>query len=114
SIRRSVTWTFFLSVVVNIGMWFERFVIIVTSLHRDYIPSSWAMFQPTIFDISDYIFSFGFFFTCFFLFSKYLPVINMAEVKGVLRSSSEKLPQKIAGVSKAEKMAVPAYGKDAK
>jgi molybdopterin-containing oxidoreductase family membrane subunit len=113
SIRRSVTWTFFLSVIVNIGMWFERFVIIVTSLHRDYIPSSWAMFSPTMFDIGDYIFSFGFFFTCFFLFSKYLPVINMAEVKGVIKSSSEKLPKKVSGVSKAERLTSPSYKKDA-
>ena len=100
SIRRSVKWTFFISVIVNIGMWFERFVIIVTSLHRDYIPSSWANFSPTIFDISDYIFSFGFFFTFFFLFSKYLPVVNMAEVKAVLRTASEKLPANLSGVAK--------------
>jgi len=105
SIRRSVKWTFFISVIVNIGMWFERFVIIVTSLHRDYVPSSWAMFSPTMYDIGDYIFSFGFFFTCFFLFSKYLPVINMAEVKGVIKSTSEKLPKKVSGVSKTERLA---------
>jgi molybdopterin-containing oxidoreductase family membrane subunit len=94
-------------------MWFERFVIIVTSLHRDYIPSSWAMFSPTMFDIGDYIFSFGLFFTCFFLFSKYLPVINMAEVKAVIKTTSEKLPKKVSGVSKADRLASPAYKKDA-
>ncbi|MFN8346468.1 MAG: NrfD/PsrC family molybdoenzyme membrane anchor subunit [Spirosomataceae bacterium] len=113
TLRRSVTWTFFISVIVNIGMWFERFVIIVTSLHRDYVPSSWAMFSPTMFDIGDYIFSFGLFFTCFFLFSKYLPVINMAEVKGVIKTTSEKLPKKVSGVSKADRLASPAYKKDA-
>ncbi|TDB63674.1 NrfD/PsrC family molybdoenzyme membrane anchor subunit [Arundinibacter roseus] len=113
SIRRSVTWTFFISVIVNIGMWFERFVIIVTSLHRDYLPSSWAMFSPTMYDIGDYIFSFGFFFTLFLLFSKYLPVINMAEVKSVIRSSSEKLPAKVAGVAKGERVANPTFNKDA-
>ncbi len=112
TIRRSVKWTFFISIIVNIGMWFERFVIIVTSLHRDYLPSSWAMFSPTRFDIGDYIFSFGFFFTFFLLFSKYLPVINMAEVKAVLRSSSERLPAKIAGVAKGEGVASPNYNKD--
>ncbi len=89
-IRRSIAATFALSIVVNIGMWFERFVIIVTSLHRDYIPSSWAMFYPTMYDIGDYLFSFGFFFTCFLLFAKYFPVINMAEVKGIIKSSSGK------------------------
>ncbi|TAE39016.1 MAG: hydrogenase [Runella slithyformis] len=113
SIRRSVKWTFFISIIVNIGMWFERFVIIVTSLHRDYIPSSWAMFSPTMFDIGDYIFSFGFFFTCFFLFSKYLPVINMAEVKAIVKSSSEKLPKKVSGVAKGERVSAPTFNKDA-
>ncbi|MBU1822709.1 MAG: polysulfide reductase NrfD [Bacteroidetes bacterium] len=113
SIRRSVTWTFFISVIVNIGKWFERFVIIVTSLHRDYLPSSWAMFSPTMFDIGDYIFSFGFFFTLFLLFSKFLPVINMAEVKAVIRSSSERLPAKVAGVAKGERVANPTFNKDA-
>ena len=112
-IRRSVTWTFFIAILVNIGMWFERFVIIVTSLHRDYLPSSWAMFSPTMFDIGDYIFSFGFFFTFFLLFSKFLPVVNMAEVKAVLRSSSETLPKKVAGVAKGDRVTSPSYNKDA-
>ncbi len=87
-IRRSIAASFILSIVVNIGMWFERFVIIVTSLHRDYLPSSWAMFYPTQFDIGDYIFSFGLFFTLFFLFAKYLPVINMAEVKSIMKGEN--------------------------
>jgi molybdopterin-containing oxidoreductase family membrane subunit len=113
-LRRSITFTFFISVIVNIGMWFERFVIIVTSLHRDYIPSSWAMFSPTRYDIGDYIFSFGLFFTLFLLFSKYLPVVNMAEVKAVLRSTSAQLPGKIAGVAKVRQRgtAEPVYNKD--
>lgn len=90
SIRTNLTATFILSIIVNIGMWFERFVIIVSSLHRDYLPSSWRDFYPTIYDIGDYIFSFGLFFVCFFLFAKFLPVINMAEVKAILKSSSER------------------------
>ncbi len=90
-IRTSIVATFALSIVVNIGMWFERFVIIVTSLHRDYLPSSWAMFYPTLTDVGLYMFSFGLFFTLFFLFAKFFPVINMAEVKAVLKSSSEKV-----------------------
>jgi molybdopterin-containing oxidoreductase family membrane subunit len=89
SVRRSILATFVLSIVVNVGMWFERFVIIVTSLHRDYIPSSWAYFSPTWFDIGDYANSFGLFFTLFLLFSKFLPVINMAEVKAILKSSGD-------------------------
>ena len=90
-IRTSVVATFVLSIIVNIGMWFERFVIIVTSLHRDYVPSSWTMFHPTMYDIGEYLFTFGFFFTAFLLFAKFFPVINMAEVKSIVKSDSEKL-----------------------
>ena len=89
-IRTSIAATFILSIIVNIGMWFERFVIIVTSLHRDYLPSSWAMFTPTIYDMGVYLFTFGLFFTAFFLFAKFFPVINIAEVKSIVKSSSEK------------------------
>jgi len=89
-IRTSIAATFIISIIVNIGMWFERFVIIVTSLHRDYLPSSWAMFYPTIYDMGVYLFTFGLFFTLFFLFAKFFPVINMAEVKSIVKSSSEK------------------------
>jgi len=89
-IRTNIASTFVISIIVNIGMWFERFVIIVTSLHRDYIPSSWAMFYPKAADIGVYLFSFGFFFTAFFLFAKYFPVINMAEVKSIVKTTSEK------------------------
>ncbi|SOE22073.1 quinol:cytochrome c oxidoreductase quinone-binding subunit 1 [Spirosomataceae bacterium TFI 002] len=89
SVRESIVWSFVIAVVVNIGMWFERFVIIVTSLHRDYLPSSWTYFTPRMGDIGDYIFTFGLFFTLFLLFAKFLPVINMAEVKAILKSSGE-------------------------
>jgi Ni/Fe-hydrogenase subunit HybB-like protein len=90
-IRTSIVATFILSLVVNTGMWFERFVIIVTSLHRDFLPSSWAMFYPTLSDIGVYLFTFGLFFTFFFLFAKFFPVINMFEVKSILKSSSKKI-----------------------
>ena len=93
-IRTNITATFIISIIVNIGMWFERFVIIVTSLHRDYLPSSWGMFYPTIYDVGTYLFSFGFFFTAYLLFSKYFPVINMAEVKSILKPTGEKLKNK--------------------
>jgi len=112
-IRTSVVATFILSIVVNIGMWFERFVIIVTSLHRDYLPSSWAMFRPTIVDVLDYLYSFGFFFTCFFLFAKFLPVINMAEVKAVLKSSSEHISEtKTTPAAQPDFQTRPAFNKD--
>ena len=90
-IRTSITATFALSIVVNIGMWFERFVIIVTSLHRDYLPSSWVYFTPTAWDVMCYVFTFGLFFTLFFLFAKYFPVVNMAEVKSALKNSDAKV-----------------------
>lgn len=82
---RSTPWFIFLmSIIVNIGMWFERFVIIVTSLHRDFIPSSWSMYTPTIVEVSILIGSFGLFFTLYFLFCRYLPTINMAEIKSII------------------------------
>ncbi|WP_400193867.1 NrfD/PsrC family molybdoenzyme membrane anchor subunit [Hymenobacter sp. B81] len=84
-VRYSIPATFVLSIIVNIGMWFERFVIIVTSLHRDYIPSSWAMFSPSWIDIGIYVGTLGLFFTLFLLFAKFFPVINMAEVKTILK-----------------------------
>ena len=86
-VRTSIIASFILSIVVNIGMWFERFVIIVTSLHRDYLPSSWAMFYPTFYDVGEYLFSLGFFFTSFLLFAKFFPVVNMAEVKSIIKST---------------------------
>lgn len=85
-IRTNLVIVFLLSLVINVGMWFERFVIIVTSLHRDYLPSSWAMYKPTFIEVAEFIGSFGLFFTCFFLFVRFLPVIAMGEVKGVLRA----------------------------
>ena len=90
-IRTNIAATFIISIIVNIGMWFERFVIIVTSLHRDYLPSSWAMFYPTIYDVGMYLFTFGLFFTAYLAFSKYFPVINMAEVKSILKHTGEKV-----------------------
>ncbi len=89
-IRTNLAATFVISIIVNIGMWFERFVIIVTSLHRDFLPSSWAMFYPTMYDVGVYVFTFGLFFTAFFLFAKFFPVINMAEVKSIIKATGEK------------------------
>jgi molybdopterin-containing oxidoreductase family membrane subunit len=86
-VRRSIVATFVISIFVNIGMWFERFVIIVTSLSRDFLPSSWGYFKPTIIDISTFVGTFGLFFTLFLLFIRYLPMIALSEVKGVLPSA---------------------------
>jgi molybdopterin-containing oxidoreductase family membrane subunit len=92
-IRTNLAATFVISIIVNIGMWFERFVIIVTSLHRDFLPSSWAMFYPTMYDVGVYVFTFGLFFTAFFAFAKFFPVINMAEVKSIIKATGEKPTQ---------------------
>ncbi|HSP83095.1 MAG TPA: NrfD/PsrC family molybdoenzyme membrane anchor subunit [Gillisia sp.] len=89
-LRTSIMFSFFISIVVNIGMWFERFVIIVTSLHRDYLPSSWTMFSPTFVDVGIFIGTIGFFFVLFLLYARTFPVIAQAEVKTILKSSGDK------------------------
>jgi len=83
-LRRSIPFLFVTSIVVNIGMWFERFVITVISLHRDFLPSSWDYFNPTLVDILTLAGSFGLFLTLFLLFLRFLPMVAMAEVKMVL------------------------------
>ena len=83
-LRTSIPLTFVISIVVNIGMWFERFVIIVTSLHADFLPSSWGYFRPTPVDVCTYMGTLGLFFTLFLLFIRWVPSIAMAEVKTVL------------------------------
>jgi Ni/Fe-hydrogenase subunit HybB-like protein len=93
-IRTSLIATFIISIFVNIGMWFERFVIIVTSLHRDFIPSSWTMFSPTFVDIGIFIGTIGIFFTFFLLFSRFFPVLAFNELKTILKSSGEKYRNK--------------------
>ncbi len=83
---RTTPWFIFVvSIIVNIGMWFERFVIIVTSLHRDFLPSSWVMYHATWVEVGIFLGTFGLFFTCFFLFAKFLPVINMSEIKTIIK-----------------------------
>ena len=84
AIRENLLIVWILSIFINIGMWFERFVIIVTSLHRDFLPSSWTYYIPTKIEIATLIGSFGLFFTLFLVFCRFLPVIAMAEIKSVL------------------------------
>jgi len=88
-VRAHLGAVFVICVLVNVGMWFERFVIIVTSLHRDFLPASWADYAPTSIEIATLAGSFGLFFTLFLLFCRYLPVIAIGEVKGVLRVGRE-------------------------
>ena len=82
--RESEFWLFTISIIVSVGMWLERFVIIVTSLHRDFLPSSWAMYSPTMFDISMFTGTIGLFFTLLYLFVRFVPIISIFEVRTLL------------------------------
>ncbi|TAL51685.1 MAG: hydrogenase [Chitinophagaceae bacterium] len=94
--RRSLELTFFMSILINIGMWFERFVIIVTSVYREYLPSAWSTYyRPTIWEVGFYLGTFGLFFTCYFLFSKFFPVIALAEIKHILKRSGDNYKSKM-------------------
>lgn len=90
-LRRNVTVIFILSIFVNIGMWFERFVIVM-SLSADNLPSSWDYFHPTFWDVSTLVGSFGLFFMLFFLFLRWIPMVAIAEVKGVLPQANPHNP----------------------
>ena len=72
------------SLIVNVGMWLERFVIVVTSLHRDFLPSSWGMYHPTRWDWMTYIGTFGLFLSLLFLFIRFLPMISIFEMRTIL------------------------------
>ncbi|HAF27537.1 MAG TPA: hydrogenase [Bacteroidales bacterium] len=85
-LRRSIGFTFFMSILINVGMWFERFVIIVTSLHRDFLPSSWEMYKPSIIEVLIFVGTLGIFFSLFLLFVRFFPVIAMSEVKTTIKN----------------------------
>jgi Ni/Fe-hydrogenase subunit HybB-like protein len=84
-LRTNVVWLFIVAVIVSVGMWLERFVIIVTSLSFDFMPSSWAMYAPRPVDWMIYIGTIGFFFLLFLLFARFLPVISIAEMRELIR-----------------------------
>ena len=83
-LRNSLPVLFIASIFANIGMWFERFVIVISSLSRDYLPANWDYYTPTMWDVSLFLGSFGLFFTLFLLFLRFLPMIAISEVKGVM------------------------------
>lgn len=87
--RRSVLVTFIMSIFVNIGMWFERFVIIGTTLARDYLPSSWSYYSPSWVEIGIFLGTLGIFFTLYLIFTRVAPVVAIAEVKSILKSAGD-------------------------
>ena len=93
SIRTNVVLVWILSIFVNIGMWFERFVIVVSSLHRDYIPANWSYYSPTKVDVLTFVGTFGLFMVLFLLFIRFLPLIAISEVKGVTNYADPHHPQ---------------------
>ena len=91
-LRTNVVVVWVLSIFVNIGMWFERFVIVVTSLHRDYLPANWGYYSPTKVDVLTFIGTFGLFMVLFLLFIRFLPLIAISEVKGVTNQADPHHP----------------------
>jgi len=89
-VRTSVPALFVVALVVNVGMWLERFVIVVTSLHRDFVPSSWGMYYPTRWDIATFVGTIGLFLTMFYLFIRFLPMISIFEMRGLVGESAER------------------------
>jgi molybdopterin-containing oxidoreductase family membrane subunit len=100
-IRTHIPVLFVISLLVNVGMWLERFVIIVTSLHRDYVPAAWDMYNPTFWDWSAYIGTIGLFFSLLFLFIRLLPMISIFEMREL-----------VAEIAEREHHAAPALGDD--
>ena len=100
-VRNSLVTVFILSLLVNVGMWFERFVIIATSLGRGFLPSAWASYTPTLIELATLIGSFGLFFTLFLLFCRFVPMIAAAEIKTVIarRHADDDVAPEAAGVA---------------
>jgi molybdopterin-containing oxidoreductase family membrane subunit len=93
-IRQNVALLFVISLIVNVGMWLERFVIVVTSLHRDFMPSAWGMYYPTIWDWGVFLGSIGFFTFMMFLFVRFVPMIAIFEMRDLLHRTDEHHPEK--------------------
>ncbi|MFT6335573.1 MAG: Ni/Fe-hydrogenase subunit HybB-like protein [Saprospiraceae bacterium] len=100
-LRRNVLFTFFMSIFINIGMWFERFVIIATTLARDYLPSSWSFYSPTWVEIGIFIGTIGLFFVLYLGFTRVAPVVAVAEIKSILKTGGDQY----VGPKNAQKMA---------
>jgi molybdopterin-containing oxidoreductase family membrane subunit len=90
SMRASIPALFIVSVIVSFGMWFERFIIVVTSLHRDFLPSSWGMYYPTKWDFGMFFGTIGLFISLLFLFLRFLPMISIFEMRTILPQAEVK------------------------
>ena len=89
-VRSKVGALFAIAMVVNLGMWLERFVIVVTSLHRDFLPSSWGMYYPTRWDFAIFFGTIGLFVTLLFLFIRFLPLISIYEMRALVSEEEKK------------------------
>jgi molybdopterin-containing oxidoreductase family membrane subunit len=88
--RANVKALFVVALAVNVGMWLERFIIVVTSLHRDFLPSSWGMYYPTIWDWATYVGTIGLFFAMLFLFLRFLPMISIFEMRELVAETESR------------------------
>jgi molybdopterin-containing oxidoreductase family membrane subunit len=102
-VRQNVAAMFIISIVVNLGMWLERFVIIVTSLHRDWLPSSWHMYYPTFWDFATLFGSVGLFLCLFLLFIRFLPVISIFEMRELVHDVDHDEPPPVPQVAETER-----------
>jgi molybdopterin-containing oxidoreductase family membrane subunit len=102
SARRSTWMLFLVAMSVNVGMWLERFVIVVTSLHRDFLPSSWGMYQGTVWDWMTFIGTIGFFLFLLLLFVRFLPMIAIAEMKGLVPAGPHATGEAPAGAARLD------------
>ena len=89
SVRTSVLGLWVLAIFVNVGMWLERYVIVVTSLHRDFLPSSWSMYHGTVWDYATYYGTLGLFLSLMFLFIRFLPVISITEMRELVHETEQ-------------------------
>src|SRR3989442_12243851 len=91
-VRANLLSLWLISIVVSIGMWLERFVIVITSLHRDFLPSSWGMYYPTVWDWAMFVGSLGLFAALFFLFIRFMPMISIFEMRQILPQAGVEEP----------------------
>jgi molybdopterin-containing oxidoreductase family membrane subunit len=105
--RTSPVWLFLIAIVVSVGMWLERFIIVITSLHRDFLPSSWGMYQGTFWDWGTFIGTIGLFLSLIFLFIRFLPMISIFEMRTIVPGGSEGSEYTTAPVQEPEAGAVP-------